>query len=108
MIARGWDEYAARWQPTGFHVVEGHMVRYLGDEWTVEDEAGGGTTYGLPASVVDAFDEYLERQLLAPYLPAYAGQGLEIGPGGGRVTSLLLPRTKVLHVAEVLAGDGGN
>jgi SAM-dependent methyltransferase len=100
MIARGWDNYARQWQPDRFRVVDGHRVHYLGDEWTAEDESSGGTTYGLPPGSIENFDEYLDAHLLAAYLPAHAARGLEIGPGGGRVTRLLLPRTTVLHVAD--------
>lgn len=101
LIAAGWDRYAEAWQTNKPKVLPGHRLDHLGDEWTAEDDsAGDTTTYGLPREAVAAFDDYLERGLLAPHLPARAGQGLEIGPGGGRVTALLLKRTDVLHLAE--------
>jgi SAM-dependent methyltransferase len=100
MIARGWDDYAETWKSRKFAVTAGHQVRYLGDEWTAEDEAGDTPTYGLPPEIVDHFDEYIGERLLDPYLPARADEGLEIGPGGGRLTRLLLPRTGVLHAAD--------
>lgn len=99
MIADGWDKYAREWKPEKFPVVSGSSVEYLGDEWTAEDVSAGGTTYGLPQDVIANFDAYLIEHLLNPYLPS-ATEGLEIGPGGGRLTRLLLPRTKVLHLVD--------
>jgi SAM-dependent methyltransferase len=101
MIARGWDAYAREWAPGKLAVVPGHLVEYLGDEWTSEDTRGSGTDYGLPPDVMSRFARFLEDHLLNPYLPRVAAQGLEIGPGGGRLTQLLLPRTTVLHVVDV-------
>ena len=100
MIASGWDRYAKEWQPATFPVLPGHRVQYLGDEWTAEDVSAGGTTYGLTPDVIPNFDEYINKHLLNPYLPSGAEEGLEIGPGGGRLTALLVPRTKLLHLAE--------
>jgi SAM-dependent methyltransferase len=101
MLARGWDAYAREWAPGKSAVVPGHRVEYLGDEWTSEDTMGSGTDYGLPPDVTSRFDRFLEEHLLKLYLPRVAAQGLEIGPGGGRLTKLLLPRTTVLHVVDV-------
>lgn len=100
MIARGWDGYARTWKPGKFHVLPGHSVEHLGDEWTAEDTTTGGTTYGLDEPAVAQFSTLLKEQVLDKYLPSQAAEGLEIGPGGGRVTSLLLPRTTVLHAAD--------
>jgi len=99
MIADGWDKYAKEWKAETFPVVSGSSVGYLGDEWTAEDVSAGGTTYGLPQDVIANFDAYLTEHLLNPYVPP-ATEGLEIGPGGGRLTKLLVPRTKVLHLAD--------
>ena len=99
MIAQGWDKYAKEWKPEKFSIVPGSAVQYLGDEWTVEDVSAGGTTYGLPPDVIKNFDAYLTERLLNPWLPS-ASEGLEIGPGGGRLTGLLVPRTKLLHLAD--------
>lgn len=100
LIAQGWDDYARRWQPGATPVLPGGVVEYLGDEWTSEDAQGRGTEYGLAPDVLHAFGAYLQDRLLDRYLPRSAHQGLEIGPGGGRLTQLLLPRTDVLHVLE--------
>lgn len=100
MIADGWDRYAKEWQPDKFPVLPGHRVQYLGDEWTAEDANAGGTIYGLTPDIIANFDAYISKHLLDPYLPHGAEEGLEIGPGGGRLTALLVPRTRLLHLAE--------
>jgi SAM-dependent methyltransferase len=98
-----WDDYAREWDAKQFKSIEGHNVTYLGDEWTAQDPATGLAVYGLSPEVVLSFDDYLREKLIDPYLPERAGQGLEIGPGGGRVTALLLPRTEMLHVSDLSA-----
>lgn len=98
----GWDAYARQWNPAKFPALLGHRIRYLGDEWTAEDGSSGRlTTYGLHPDITANFDNYIKKKLLDPYLPRYATAGLEIGPGGGRLTALLVPRTKVLHLVDV-------
>jgi SAM-dependent methyltransferase len=100
LVATGWDKYATEWNPAKLRVLPTYRVRYLGDEWTAEDVSAGGTTYGLTPDIIANFDDYINKYLLNPYLPSCAMEGLEIGPGGGRLTVLLAPRTKVLHLAE--------
>lgn len=100
MIAEGWDGYARSWAPSNFAVLPGSQVQYLGDEWTGEDSANGSSTYGLPLAEVSRFNELIQTQLLDKYLSAKCMQGLEIGPGGGRLTALLVPRAQVLHLAD--------
>lgn len=100
VISSGWNKYAREWEPTKFRVLPGHDVRYLGDEWTAEDVSAGGTTYGLTLDEIANLGEYINMRLLNPYLPSSAEGGLEIGPGGGRLTAMLVPRTKTLHLAD--------
>ena len=104
IIARGWERYARNWKPEQVpQVLPGGRVQYIGDEWTGQEnyEDPGKQNYGLPLDVVDNFQNYINKNLLDPYLPSGGlTEGLEIGPGGGRLTALLLPRTKVLHVAD--------
>jgi SAM-dependent methyltransferase len=99
LLTEGWDGYARNWRPEHHAVLSGRRVEHLGDEWTIEDPAAAGSCYGLPAEAVSNFDQYLSRELLG-HLPESAGEGLELGPGGGRLTALLIPRTSVLHLAE--------
>jgi SAM-dependent methyltransferase len=54
----------------------------------------------LAPDVVKDFFGYINQNMLDPYLPPNAGEGLEIGPGGGRVTALLVPRTELLYLAD--------
>jgi len=100
MIAKGWDNYAKSWKAESFRVLPGNSVTHLGDEWTSEDTSVEGTTYGLDKAAIENFSTYLTEQVLDKYLPARCQEGLEIGPGGGRFTSLLLPRTALLHAAD--------
>ncbi len=100
MLANGWDTYAREWSASRCHVLPGSTVQHLGDEWTAEDAGAGAIAYGLAPSVIADFAAYLKQHLLDPYLPAPASEGLEIGPGGGRLTTMLLPRTRTLHVAD--------
>src|SRR5580765_632801 len=100
LLSAGWERYARRWRAERCEVLLGQQVEFLGDEWTVEDPEQAGSSYGLPLEVIKRFGSYLSDELLDRYLPARAEQGLEIGPGGGRLTALLLPRTNVLHVTD--------
>jgi len=100
LLSAGWNQYARRWRPEKCEILPGEQVQHLGDEWTVEDPAQAGSSYGLPAEIVQHFGAYLSRELLDRFLPVQAEQGMEIGPGGGRLTALLVPRTNLLHVSD--------
>lgn len=100
LLSAGWDRYARRWRASNCEILSGEQVQYLGDEWTFEDPEQAGSSYGLAPDAVRHFGDYLSRELLDRYLPARAETGLEIGPGGGRLTALLLPRTELLHVSD--------
>jgi len=100
LLSAGWNRYARKWHQARCEILPGQQVQFLGDEWTVEDPEQAGSSYGLPAGIVQHFADYLRCELLDRYLPAHADQGLEIGPGGGRLTSLLIPRTRVLHLSD--------
>jgi SAM-dependent methyltransferase len=102
LLVEGWDEYARNWRPADYKVMPGHEVKHLGDEWTAEDVRNTHyTTYGLPAEVLNRFSDYLREQLIEPYLYPECAAGMEIGPGGGRITALLLPRTHELHLVDI-------
>jgi SAM-dependent methyltransferase len=100
MHTSGWNEYAERWRPTDFRTLPGQSARFVGDEWTLADPSWSRNPYGLSADVLLRFGEYLGEELLDRYLPEPCREGLEIGPGGGRLTALLAPRTPVLHLAD--------
>jgi len=106
IITAGWERYARLWKSdaraSDVEVVPSRRIRHLGDEWTAEMGMVPGERgyFDLPLEAVHNFEHYIESSLLEPYLPPVAFKGLEIGPGGGRLTALLLPRTKELHVAE--------
>lgn len=101
IISTGWDKYAANWNDQKFDLLPDTQAVYLGDEWTLEDvSANGSTTYGLPLDEVKNFDKFLMEKLLQPYLGSKQKAGLEIGPGGGRLTNLLLNFTEELHAVD--------
>ena len=102
ITTRGWERYAKNWaRETLPQVQYTGQVKYLGDEWSIEKTTGVEEHhYGLSSEEVNNFEHYIDEKLLKPYLPPVATEALEIGPGGGRFTSLLLPRTEALHVAE--------
>lgn len=100
MIVKGWDHYAEEWSPEKRPTLDGYRSMYIGDEWTAEDVSSGGTSYGLDPDTIANFDDHIQNYLLNPYLPSYAQAGMEIGPGGGRITALLVSRTGELHLAE--------
>lgn len=100
LIAAGWDQYARAWDPASFKVLPGTEVEHLGDEWTAEDSSAGGTAYGITADEVARFGTIVNKELLDKHLPRPSRVGLEIGPGGGRFTVLLLQRVEFLNVAD--------
>jgi SAM-dependent methyltransferase len=100
LIAAGWDQYARAWDPASFKVLPGTEVEHLGDEWTAEDSSAGGTAYGITPNEVIRFSTIVSTEVLDKYIPCPSHEGLEIGPGGGRFTALLLQRVKLLNVAD--------
>ena len=72
----GWDRYAERWNYNF-----GDNYQNLGDEWTGEIKSQKERS---------TFLEDLDRDILKPYLSPGADTIVEIGPGGGRITQLLL------------------
>jgi SAM-dependent methyltransferase len=97
----GWSDYARAWNLADARSVGGEGVRFLGDEWTQENvEITGGTSYGLPEEKARSLREHLKSSLVDPFLPRAPSEGLEIGPGGGRATEVLLPKARVLHLLD--------
>jgi SAM-dependent methyltransferase len=82
-IAEGWDDYAKthREEPR------------LGDEWN--DPAAKGLDVARPEDAVP----YLDRVVFAPFL-GRCDVLLEIGPGAGRFTEVLLPKCRRLIAVD--------
>ena len=99
-LVSGWDDYARSWRSDRLSVRTGARIEHLGDEWTHEAPADEGRTYGLSPEALEDFPAWLRRNLLDPYLPHSVDSGLEIGPGSGRLTSVLMERTRIVHVVE--------
>ncbi len=78
-VAEGWDRYARRRR----------RESRLGDEWN--DPAEIGVDVETPEEILP----YLDRVVFAPFLGT-TDVLLEIGPGGGRFTELLLPKCRRL------------
>ncbi len=99
-VVKGWNDYAKNWRDKKFPIYDNKEVKYLGDEWTFEDDKKGGYNYDLPLEAVETFENYIEEKLLNPFLGDDLEGGLEIGPGGGRLSALLLKRTRQLNLVE--------
>jgi len=84
-IAEGWDRYARRHERDG----------KLGDEWNEPAAIG----IDVPA---DELVAYLDRTVFGPFFGTCEVL-LEIGPGGGRFTTVLLPRCRKLLAADTSA-----
>ena len=82
-VAEGWEQYARR-RPG---------QTQLGDEWN--DPAAKGLDVATPEEVVP----YLDRVVFAPFLGT-CDVLLEIGPGAGRFTEILLPKCKRLIAVD--------
>jgi SAM-dependent methyltransferase len=105
----GWDSYARSWdvarnqgQIPDLRSDHAAHAQHLGDEWSLME--GTEFPYGVDARSVQSFAEYIEQRMLVPYLPPRRDLTiLEIGPGGGRITALLLPRARRLYAVDVSA-----
>jgi ubiquinone/menaquinone biosynthesis C-methylase UbiE len=82
-VAGGWETYARRRRDED----------RLGDEW---NEPG---VMGLDVATADEILPYLDRVVFAPFLGTNDVL-LEIGPGGGRFTELLLPKCRKLIAVD--------
>ena len=84
-ISQGWDQWARRHSRT-------NPGRPLGDEWNEPDKIG----VSVPA---DDIVSHLDREIFGPFLGRQETI-LEIGPGGGRFTDILLPRCSQLIAVD--------
>lgn len=83
-VARGWDRWA--------RLYSGQQGGHLGDEWSDPEELG----LELPP---DQFPRYLYDEVFYPFLGP-TDVLLEIGPGGGRFTELLVVQCDTLIAAD--------
>ena len=83
-VAQGWDKYAQNY--------ESEEGKYLGDEWSEPEVIG----IDVPA---DRIVSYLDEKVFAPFL-GNCEVLLEIGPGGGRFTEILLPKCNKFIAAD--------
>jgi SAM-dependent methyltransferase len=97
--ARTWDEIKGRAEIPDLSSDRVSDVEHLGDEWSLmKDDT---FSYGVDVQTVKEFGEYLDVRLFAPHLPDKNLRIMEIGPGGGRVTKLLLPRASELYAVDI-------
>ena len=98
--ARGWDFMKKRAEIPGLKPTHCGGVQHIGDEWSLMEDTE--FPYGLGVQSVDEFLDYIDENLLCPYLPSGNDLNImEIGPGGGRITQLLLPRCKKLYAVDI-------
>jgi len=99
--AKAWDSMRARGEIPDLDPARATDLEYLGDEWSLmEDDT---FSYGVNPRSVKTFGEYLRTSLLAPYLTGHDLRIMEIGPGGGRLTSLLLPYARQIYAVDISA-----
>jgi len=97
--AKTWDSMRARGEIPDLDPARAADLEYLGDEWSLmEDDT---FSYGVDPRSVETFGEYLRAQLVAPYLTGRDLRIMEIGPGGGRLTSLLLPHAREIYAVDI-------
>lgn len=82
-VAEGWDRYARRRRGE----------KRLGDEWNDPKEIG------IDVESPEEILPYLDRAVFSPFLGT-TDVLLEIGPGGGRFTELLLPKCRRLIAVD--------
>jgi SAM-dependent methyltransferase len=105
----GWDDYARKWDDArrrgeipDLAVDRAAEAQHLGDEWSLMEDTQ--FPYGVDSGSVRSFAAYIDARMLTPFLPADIDLSvMEIGPGGGRITALLLPRTRLLYAVDVSA-----
>lgn len=104
----GWGEYAKEWnhnkaelQIPGLLPHDHKEVSLLGDEWNVMSKTIK-FPYGIDRFPNNSFQQYIDDNLITKYLPE--GDNLhvmEIGPGGGRITKLLLKRCSKIYAVDI-------
>jgi ubiquinone/menaquinone biosynthesis C-methylase UbiE len=82
-VAQGWDTFARRRR----------SEQRVGDVWNEP------RTMGLDVASAEEVVPYLDREVFAPFLGT-CDVILEIGPGGGRFTEILLPKCQKLIAVD--------
>jgi SAM-dependent methyltransferase len=98
--ARSWDVARRRGEIPDLAGDRSADAQHLGDEWSLMEDTQ--FPYGLDVGTVRSFAAHIDARMLTPFLPA--GKDLsvmEVGPGGGRITALLLPRARQLYAVDV-------
>ena len=83
-VAEGWDRYGRRWTKKG---------KRVGDAW------GRPKLMGLDVERDEDVVPFLDREIFSPFLGT-SDVIVEIGPGGGRFTEVLLPKCQALHAVD--------
>jgi SAM-dependent methyltransferase len=98
--ARSWDVARRRGEIPGLPGDRSADAQHLGDEWSLMEDTQ--FPYGLDVGTVQSFAEHIDARMLTPFLPADRDLSvMEVGPGGGRITALLLPRARQLYAVDV-------
>ena len=105
---KGWNDYAKNWDNNkemskipGLAAEDHGQARYLGDEWNLMCKEIKHP-YGVDIYSNEEFQNYIETNLLRPFLPEKNDLNImEIGPGGGRVTQLLATRCQNLYAVDI-------
>lgn len=103
----GWDDYARQWERRraagelpDLSDADHDAVAHLGDEWSLMERSA--FPYGVGPMSPAQFQDYCRRELLDAFLPPRSDlRILELGPGGGRLTELLLPRAARLYAVDI-------
>lgn len=106
ILRNGWNAYARDWEKNyqaqtipSLAPSNHQAVRSLGDEWSVMNT--GPFTYGIHFDSTAELLAHLKARILAPYLKGNTLHTLEIGPGGGRFTELLLNYSEQILCADL-------
>jgi len=81
---------------------QAQRLEFLGDEWSLMGD--GELGYGVRFQSAGELVRYLRDEVFAVHLPAGNDlRILELGPGGGRVTEILLSRCRTLYAVDISA-----
>jgi len=100
--ARSWDHMKAKGAIPDLDPTQANRLEFLGDEWSLMGD--GELGYGMSFESAPDLVRYLRDEVFAVHLPAGNDlRILELGPGGGRVTEILLSRCRTLYAVDISA-----